>query len=359
MILPFILLLFYFLFILIVLIKPNKTLGHSKSTENVSVIVAFKDESENLTPLLASLLNQTYTKERVEYIFVDDRSSDHSSEIISRYLNQFKDAKLFRIETLPEGKFGKKNALEMGISESTHDILLFTDADCVCDPNWIESTLSLYDQDTACVVGKSYLTPIKSTFVCFFQEAESVFNHFIAERSISYNFPVMSFGRNFSYRKSAFEKIDGFKDANKSLSGDDDLILAAFRKAGLHIKFNYDTNVLSKTVSTWHEFLVQKTRHMSVSRFLPLNYQFFALLFHGTHFALITSILFGQSVQNGFIFMGLKLLTDFVLFSKMRRILKYSPFWRVYIMWSFGYWIYVPILTLLSYKRNVKKLTWK
>jgi cellulose synthase/poly-beta-1,6-N-acetylglucosamine synthase-like glycosyltransferase len=344
---------------LLLILKTRKKYSINEKIEDISVIIVFRNEEKNLPALFESLIKQSYPIEKIQYILVDDRSEDLSNQLAEAFKAKVKNCTLLKIEKLPKGKFGKKNGLENAINIAKNDILIFTDADCIADANWLETSVKYFKDDVKCVLGKSQLIPKGLKAVTLFQEAESYYNHIIAERSASYNYPVMSFGRNFAYRKSAFDEIGAFKNVEQSMSGDDDLILAEFTKKGFRTAFNAESQVLSKTVSSWHEFRVQKVRHMSVTRFLPKIYQTIAILFHGTHFALILSIAFVSSMNEAFVIILSKLAIDLIVFLRMNKILKYSQILRVYTMWSLAYWIYIPLISIFSYTKQVNKINWK
>ena len=257
---PFYLLAVYTLLQFVLILKAQKKYSINEKIEDISVIIVFRNEEKNLPHLFDSLLKQSYPCDKIQYILVDDRSTDLSNQLAEAFKAKVKKCTLLKIDKVPEGKFGKKNGLENAIKVATNDILIFTDADCIADLNWLETCVKYFTDDVKCVLGKSQLLPQGLKTVTLFQEAECYYNHIIAERSTSYNYPVMSFGRNFAYRKSAFDEIGAFKNVEQSISGDDDLILAEFTKKGFRTVFNAESQVLSKTVSSWHEFRVQKVQ---------------------------------------------------------------------------------------------------
>ncbi len=95
----------------------------------VSVIVAAKDEENNIESCVTTLLDQDYPD--FEVIAVDDRSVDRTPEILARLKAEAPDRlKVVTVKELREGWFGKCNAMREGAALSTGDWLLFTDADC-------------------------------------------------------------------------------------------------------------------------------------------------------------------------------------------------------------------------------------
>ena len=116
------------------LFSNKKELSHHMHP--VSVIVAVKNGEKSLPSLLNDLKKQKY-QGQIEYIIVDDESTDKSANIIK---NMCKSNTTFKyVSSLngnPKLKF-KKKALDAGINYSKNEILLFTDVDCRLNQNWV------------------------------------------------------------------------------------------------------------------------------------------------------------------------------------------------------------------------------
>ena len=326
-----------------------------KKVEKASVIVCAHNEEKHLIHLLDSLLIQDTNLNDIQFIFVNDRSTDRTQELFDHYAKRFPDCEVITIKELPEGKFGKKNALEKGIERAKHDILLLTDADCICSINWISSTLQLYDETTASVVGNSPLRATKRSIIQYFQEAETLFSHIIAYVSIMFKSPVMSFGRNFSYRKSVFKQIKGFEAISKSMSGDDDLLLDQIRRHKLEVKYNVEASVPSPPMFTFKGFIRQRTRHLSAVKYFSISYQIVAALFHLSH---ATSYYFIFSSNSWYIYLAVKFMFDLILFKRMNHIYKSNSMLRDFFLWECFYLPYVFILTVKGYLTQMKSIKW-
>jgi glycosyltransferase involved in cell wall biosynthesis len=95
-----------------------------------SVIVPIKDERDNLVPLLEGLLtvmsSHAASQTRLfEIIFVDDGSSDGSSEDLDRLATQHRQVRVFHLDR----NYGKTCALDAGFSQSSGDIIIQIDGD--------------------------------------------------------------------------------------------------------------------------------------------------------------------------------------------------------------------------------------
>ena len=54
--------------------------------KTVSVVIASRNEQENLPGLLSDLINQDYPQEKLEIIVVDDRSNDNTENIVKKHM---------------------------------------------------------------------------------------------------------------------------------------------------------------------------------------------------------------------------------------------------------------------------------
>lgn len=119
------------------MINREKRFGHRLTPESpgpegprpkLSVLVAAKDEAENIEACLRTLLEQDY--ENFEVIACDDRSTDGTTEIIARLAAEDPRLKLVRVRELPEGWCGKNNAMRCGVEQAAGEWICMLDADC-------------------------------------------------------------------------------------------------------------------------------------------------------------------------------------------------------------------------------------
>lgn len=236
--------------------------------EPASVIVAFKDEKKNLPDLIQTLNGQSIDKNLIEIILVDDYSTDGSFELATNLVNNQTNFKIIKNKYTA----GKKNSLQTGIEEAKNDILIFTDADCLPNKDWIKTILQNFDFETDVICGFSPFIST-STFVNKLCRYENFFTSILMSSLYNVGLPYMAFGRNFAYRKSLFHKLGGFNKIEHSLSGDDDLFFQIAMKSGARAKLLYEpkTLVFSKCNYTFNEFFRRKSRHISASKFYSID----------------------------------------------------------------------------------------
>jgi len=97
----------------------------------VSVVVAARNEARKIEMALRSILTQDYPN--LEFIVVDDRSTDETGTILDRLANQDTRINVVHIMELPKGWLGKNHAQHFGAERAAGELILFTDADVVME----------------------------------------------------------------------------------------------------------------------------------------------------------------------------------------------------------------------------------
>jgi len=95
----------------------------------LSVLVAAKDEAATIATCVRTLADQDYPN--YEIIVIDDRSTDGTAGIIDALAEEFPDkVRALHVAHLPEGWFGKNNAMRTGVAAADGEWFCFVDADC-------------------------------------------------------------------------------------------------------------------------------------------------------------------------------------------------------------------------------------
>ena len=94
-----------------------------------SVIVPFRNEEQHITQCLEALCRQSVPRHEYELIFVDNGSTDGSSERVQ----QIPGVRLFT-----ERAVGAYAARNRGLLAARGDLIVFTDADCAPAADWLE-----------------------------------------------------------------------------------------------------------------------------------------------------------------------------------------------------------------------------
>ncbi|MBN1782967.1 glycosyltransferase [bacterium] len=241
--------------------------GKSKDIPFVSVVVAARDEEENIRACISALQRQTYPGQAYEIIISDDRSSDGTAAIVQEMAKADNRIRLVRIRDEQVGMAPKKRALKQGIDSAKGEILLFTDADCVAEPGWISGMMRHFDTDTGLVAGYGPLTRYRSA--SFFEKLtalDALALAGVAAGTFGLGFPLTCSGRSLAYRRSLYDDISGFSRIAGFVSGDDDLLLHMARgRTGWKMRYCAEPGAFTETAPphSLRQFAAQRTRHAS------------------------------------------------------------------------------------------------
>ena len=120
-------------------IRQIAQLSNIQNEPSVAIIVAVRNEEEDVEKALESVCNINYSNYRV--IVINDRSTDRTGEILKQFVKLYPKVTVTTISTLPNGWLGKNNALYQGYKSSGEEWLLFIDADIVFHPDAISKAM--------------------------------------------------------------------------------------------------------------------------------------------------------------------------------------------------------------------------
>lgn len=258
-----------------------------------SVLIAARNEENNIGALMIALQGQQYPADLIEVIVVDDGSTDQTARIVQQY--PFATLLSLKEQT---GAVGKKQALNVGIRSATHEWILTTDADCIPPPQWIDTINDFLDQqgEVICVVGPVTLAPTDKTLLHAFQRYDHLMFQGITAAAVGSGQHALGNGANLCYRKDAFEAVGGFDGIDQVASGDDVLLIEKFMKEYPgKVQFLKSIRALVKTrpCQTWSELWQQRLRWISkAGTYKNIRLQLSQWITGGFNLALLLQTLF-------------------------------------------------------------------
>jgi glycosyltransferase involved in cell wall biosynthesis len=249
------------------LFRRVKTDG--EETPFVSVVIAARNEAENIGYLLDDLLAQDYSG-RFEIIAVDDFSGDNTGEIIREYSHRDKRVRHAETHYSLSPYRHKKRAIHEGILKSLGEIIMTVDADCRVPSGWIRGmaarlgkTVELAAGEVV-VEGKGILATLEILEFAGIQA--------MAAGCMNRGFPLTCNGANMAYYRATFERVNGFAGVGGLVSGDDDLLMHKIARGGTsRVAFvtGNETAVRVRAVKNVGEFLSKRIRWASKIRGYP------------------------------------------------------------------------------------------
>lgn len=351
---------FYYLYFFIRLAFYKKKNRPISQTHPVSVIVCARDEAANLVKNLPGALVQQY-KTTHEVIVVNDNSFDESKYILEEFKKSFK--QLLPVELKQEARFipGKKFPLSIGIKTAKYEIVLLTDADCVpASEFWIEKMQEGFVDNIEIVLGYGALHKKKG----FFNKMVRWETFHTALQYLSYTQAgkaYMGVGRNLSYKKSVFFRHKGFSAHNHVPGGDDDLFInKASTKNNTAIVIEKEAFTLSEPPTSWRQWIKQKSRHYTTSKYYKGSHKFLLGLYALSLFLFYPSFIASLFLFNWkwviIIFSFRFILQALVIFKSSQRLNEkdlFPWFWFFDLCMFFYYLFFAKSL----FKRPAK--TWK
>ena len=217
---------------------------------SVSVVVAARDEEENIENLLHALLNQNYPPSKFQVIISNDFSSDATASLCTGMEHKFQQCgiQFFLVNPSENQTSGKKAALERAITKATGKLILTTDADCIVSPDWIASYAAKYAETAASMItGFIKIKESKSLFANM-QAIDVLSLSGVGATSVISNKPLMCNGANLAFTKEAFIDAGGYNYGADQPGGDDTyLMLKIKQRFPGKIVFNNDPGSIVTT----------------------------------------------------------------------------------------------------------------
>ncbi len=194
----------------------------------VSVIVPAYNSENTIGRCLSAIEAQDYPKRLFEVIAVDDGSRDGTAEIIKQ-----RGVKYFW-----QTNKGPATARNKGVEKATGEIILFTDADCVPEKNWIREMVRPFEDKEVVAVKGAYRTGQKEIVARFCQiEFEERFELLKKAASID-----MIDTYSAGFRKEVFDKMGGF-DTSFPVANNEDTELS-YRMSAKGFKMVFNPNAI-------------------------------------------------------------------------------------------------------------------
>lgn len=232
----------------------------------ITVIVPARNEAENISACVQSILAQDYPSPLFEILVVDDHSTDETAEIVasfSQYNVHCLDLKDF--VTDPINSY-KKKAIEVAVARAAGELIVTTDADCIVPTDWLRTIGAFYGKYRPSFMAAPVSIDNGHRFIERFQALDFMTLQGITGASVYKKLHRMCNGANLAYEKSAFEAVGGFRGIEKIASGDDMLLMhKIYTLDPQRVMFLKSTAAIVRTrpVNSWKAFFNQRIRWAS------------------------------------------------------------------------------------------------
>ncbi len=282
--------------------KINKSNESDDSYPPISVIIASKNESENLSKHLPFILEQDYPN--FEVIIVNMGSTDETDMVLKALNQKYTNLYHTYVPAEAEDINEKKLALTLGIKAANNDILLFTEAHCKPASNkWLAEFAKEFIKGNDIVLGACRLDIKKRVGMRKFIQYDNMV-HSLKYLSLAImGKPFMGIGRNLAYKKELFFDNKGFSSILRIDGGEDDLFInrvAKGKKTG--VVLSDDSMTRTNVVDKFNTWRLLKSKHLYTKQFYkgPANaiFRFEAFSKYSFVFFSILGIVAGLLSEN-------------------------------------------------------------
>ncbi len=227
----------------------------------VSVVVPIYNGEADLPELIACLMAQTYPSYCVEYLLVDNNSSDRTLNILKSSAENSPIRIRAKSENQIQSSYAARNT---GIRAAENEIIAFTDADCRPQPQWLEALIQPFvKQDVVIVAGEIAALPGNSLLEQFADKQETLSQkHTLANKFCAYGQTA-----NLAIRRQVLEKVGLFRPY-LTTGGDADMCWRILRENLGTLEFAPDALVQHHHRSTLKELESQWRRYGKSNRYL-------------------------------------------------------------------------------------------
>jgi cellulose synthase/poly-beta-1,6-N-acetylglucosamine synthase-like glycosyltransferase len=320
------------------------------SLDQISVVIPFRNEAQNLEKLIESINQQSKFPNQI--IFVNDHSEDNGKEKI-KGLNCN-----FSVIDLPENRFGKKEAIRFAISNIKNDYILTLDSDIELNSSYFMFLEKLSKKDLLI-----FPVIMKGANLCQkFYELDYALSNAMNTSVSGLIRPFLASGANLLFNRSSFLKFDSYDKHRVIASGDDLFLLNDFRRNNCSIELMTELSLSVSTAAplTLKEFISQRLRWIGkgnkVGDQLSNGLAIIVAMIHiGFSILLVVQIIDHKWIEL-ILFVGLKMILELIVyypyFNKINRL----KTWAMLPFSTFIYPIYIVVLMVLL---PVLKPKWK
>ena len=210
----------------------------------VSVIIPVRNAEAALARCLDALGDQSFPREQREVIVVDDGSTDGSRRV----------AEARGVRVLSQACQGPAAARNAGVAQARGELVLFTDADCVPDRDWIRNMVAPFAAADVAGVRGLYRCRQRQ-LVARFAQAEYEEKYERLKKGDRIDFIDTSAA---AYRREVFVKEGGFDATFRTASGEDTDFSFRLAGRGYRLVLNPDAAVYHEHPARLRDYLRRK-----------------------------------------------------------------------------------------------------
>ncbi|MFB7243364.1 glycosyltransferase [Streptomyces populi] len=222
--------------------------GAAPVTEPVSVLVPAYNEAKCIENTVRSLMASEHP---VEVLVIDDGSSDGTARIVE-------DLRLPNVRVVRQLNAGKPAALNRGLANASHDIVVMMDGDTVFEPATVRELVQPFADPKVGAVAGNAKVGNRDTMIGAWQHIEYVMGFNLDRRmyDLLRCMPTIP-GAVGAFRRTALERVGGMSD--DTLAEDTDITMALHRD-GWRVVYAEDARAWTEAPESVQQLWSQRYR---------------------------------------------------------------------------------------------------
>ena len=226
----------------------------------VSILIAAYNEERAIADSLTSIITLQYSGP-IETIVINDGSTDRTAEIVEDFINHRDRPKNHSIRLVnAEQNAGKSNALNLGLAQASHDLIVTVDGDSYLRPNSLTNivvNLISGPSRNVAVAGTVLVRNSRSNLLSKIQEWDYFLGISVVKRTQSlYQGTLVAQGAFSIYRRHALEAVGGWPDT----VGEDIVLTWGLAKNGWGVGYAENAFVFTNVPETLSAYYKQRRR---------------------------------------------------------------------------------------------------
>jgi cellulose synthase/poly-beta-1,6-N-acetylglucosamine synthase-like glycosyltransferase len=325
----------------------------------VSVVIPMRNEAANIASLLSDIAAQHYPQEFIRVVVVNDHSTDRSAAEVEEFACNHPNVALLH---LPDGKYGKKAALQYALPYLTGALAVTTDADCRATPRWLATIAAFYEDYRPTMIIGPVMLACGQSFFSRWQALELASLTGAAAGAAAWRNPVMCSGANLAIELDAMKRYAAVYDSQFA-SGDDMMMMFEIKKNAGRIMYLKSTcaTVLTFPSPDLKSFVRQRTRWTSKSRaYADTGVIVAALIVFAANISIPVCLAIGlfrlPFLWLAIILWAAKALIDWPFLHSLCRFWKVKSLTRIFIPAQLLYPFYAALTGIAG---NIAPVRWK
>lgn len=228
----------------------------------VSVVIPIYNGEKDLSDLLQCLRSQFYPLAQTEYLLVDNNSRDRTFSLIEKAVSDFPELTIYPLqEKAIQSAYAARN---LGMRAAQGDIIVFTDADCRPEREWLTNLIPPFDDDKIGIVAGEIIALPGNSILEKYADRQNILSQ---KYTISHGFCPYGQTANLAIRRDLFKQIGLFRP-HLTTGGDADICWRILRETNYQFQFVENALVKHRHRQSLSELRKQWERYGKSHRYL-------------------------------------------------------------------------------------------